>query len=391
MRVTLLTPSPAALPPCAATLYQPHRFRRIEAAHGEEVLAAHLQQLRQAWAALPTLPAPLQETELYAFARTGADLPALESSFRLLHSHNLPIQDAPDAGGCPFPVERSLRVPALTADADALSAALLRSIRHHGGRIHTDRVLNASAQHVFTADGRVDAAHVLLCTGKPLGLTGRLLSLMETRTVACSRLDAPVPLHTLQASADGRTLLIPGAGGVHALCDAGRTGTSAESTGSAAFTRFLQRHMPEWPARSVQYRPIAFPADGLPIVGRFRAGILAAAGAEDFLNAMLCALGLARLTLHQPAAADLLLRPDRFIPRALMRRCSLTRRKARAVAALRPSAPRCSHCRCRLRWHGAARWWGCAGCGAVFTLLGQPMGAPALQQAVVSARQRPGW
>ncbi|MBQ2952708.1 MAG: FAD-binding oxidoreductase [Clostridia bacterium] len=392
LQVCLLTRTAGPLPPPLATLHQPERFRRIAAFHGESALRAHLLQLHQALAALPV---PLRETEVYAFAHASADVPRLLAQQAFLARLGAPCVIAPDAGGCPFPVALSTCSPGLIGDAAPLAHALRQGVLQAGGRIFSARVMNANARQVFAEHGRVDAPHVLLCTGKPLGLAGRrLLSLMATRTIARARLDAPVPLHTVQSAVDGSPLLLPVSGGALVLWDAGRTGTRAETQGTAQFRRFLQRWMPEWPAAALQYRLHTRPVDGLPIVGHFRTeggSILCAAGAEDFLSSVMAAQTLTRLALQRPIPADLALRPDRIIPRGTLRRMLTAQRKTRAVAALRASAPRCRHCRCRLRWHAASRWWGCPFCGSAFGALGQRIGGPSLFDADLSISQRPSW
>lgn len=391
LRVILVTDG-QALPPPVATLHQPERFARIAAVHGPEALRTHVAQLRQAMAHLPQ---PMRQAEVYAFARTAEGAQQLAAQQEALAWLGAWCEPAPDAGGCPFPVARSLRSQGLLGDAEALSEALVGIIRDGGGSVLAARAMNANAGQVFADGGRVDAPQVLLCTGKPLGLAGRRnLALLETRTAAFSQLDAPVPLHTVQAAADGALLLTPTAGGAMALWDCGRTGTRAEAQGAAAFGRFLRAAMPEWPGDVVRFRLHVRSLDGLPIVGQFRAEggfVLCAAGAEDFLAAALAAQTLCRLALHRPIAADLALRPDRQIPRAAMRALHRRMRKARAVAAMHLSAPRCSHCRCRLRWMRAGRWWGCAGCGSAFGALGQRIAGPALFDGEIAISQRPSW
>lgn len=396
LRVILLTaPSGLTLPPPVATLHHSGRFGRIAAWHGEQSLRAHLAQLCGALSSLQQLPVPLREAEVYAFARSPEAVPRLHARLQALLRLGVTAAFVPDAGGCPFPVTRSVRSPALLGDASALAGALRREILQRGGAIHTARVMNANARQALTTRGRVDAPCVLLCTGKPLGLCGpRLLSLLETRTIPCFLLNAPVPLHTVQLAADAPLLLLPMDGGVMALGDAGRTGTRQAEASAAGFLRMLRREMPEWPVVRQEYRLLTRALDGLPIAGSFPTEggrILCAAGAEDFLSSVLAAQTLTRLALQQPLSADLALRPDRQLPQAQLHRMSLQLRRARSAASLRASAPRCSHCRCRLRWHRAARWWGCPCCGSAYGALGQRLGGPALFDARTTPGQRPAW
>ncbi len=382
-----------------ATLLQPERFRRIAAHHGAAALSTHLRRFRLTLQALPRwldLLAPYRSDDFYLSSRSAEEDAAMHAMLAFLVQHDIPAAPAPDAGGCPEPVVSSIRAPGLLIEAAPLAEALTDSIFRSGGQVFShSRVLNASAAQVFTADGRVDADQVLLCTGKPLGLMRRsLLALLETHTLVHSRLQGPVPLHTAHCSVDPTGLtLLPVPGGAEALWIAGRTGSREDIQGTAQFLRHLQHRLPDWQAGPLRFRTLVRPADGLPVVGSFRAQhgcILCASGAEDFLSAVVCAQALARLALHHPASDDLLLRPDRSLSRRARRQMLLRLRRFRAISALR-STPRCAHCRCRLRYHAYARWWGCACCGSAFGLLGRRLAGPALSDADVSAAHRPGW
>lgn len=383
--------TPAILRPSASLLH-------AHAHHGEQVVA-HIAQLRHAMSHLPASLSPsiaYQETDFYTYCRTPSQLFALRELQSFGKHFGLPCETAEDAGGCPFPVELSLRAPGLLIDSASLSDALCRSIRQSGGDVfpHT-RVLNANALQVFTADARVDAGCVLLCTGKPLGLTRRsLLAQLETRTIVHCRLTGPAPLHTAQFPAMPQDMtLLPVPGGAEALWDAGRTGTREAEERTARFVKLLRTRLPDWEAGPLHFRLHTISLDGLPVVGSFRTHnghILCACGAADLPQALLCARALSRLALRKPSAADLALRPDRLLPRALRRRQLIHLRRWRSFSVLR-TTPRCSHCRCRLRYHARARWWGCPYCGSAFGVLGERLGGPALSDVPISAAQRPRW
>lgn len=400
MRVALVTQTLPALTPLCAALHQPERYLRIAFHHGHDALQSHLSRLQRMLTLLPDWLAPLtpfREAELYAYAHRPAELPVLQAQQTLLARFGIDVHDAPDAGGCPFPVTRSIRSGSLLINGGGLAEALCRGIRCGGGSIFAgSRAVNATATQVFTALGRVDAQQVLLCTGKPLGLTGRrLLALLETRTSMRCRLKPPVPLHTVQTSVlPGGLTLLPAEGCVTALWDAGRTGTRVEIHRTALLQRILRRRLPEWEAGPPDYHLQVRAADGLPVVGALpvpQGQLLTACGAEDLLTSLMAAQALARLALRRPHPEDLLLRPDRPLSRQAMKQATQLLRRVRAINALRRSAPRCSHCGCRLRFHEAPRWWGCPVCGSAYGLLGSRVGGPTLMDADISATQRPGW
>lgn len=401
LKVALVTESlPSASGPVLATLHRPDSYLRIADWHGTAVLHGHVRQLHRLLAALPawlSSAAAFREAEIYAYARTPEEVPFLLAQQEFMAGLGLPVMAAPDAGGCPFPVERSTCMPGLLIQPAPLAGHLCKAIRKGRGMIcNSSRVINATANQVFTAEGRIDAPLVLLCTGKPLGLNGRRLSaLLVTHTCLSCRLTPPVPLHTVQtALQNGGLMLLPAQGAAYALWDAGRTGTRREEQRTAIFRRILQHRLPEWEAGPMAFRQVVRPLDGLPIAGSVKAPggrILFAAGAEDLLSAMLAAQVLARLALRTPHRGDLLLRPDRPLPVQALRQSLRRQRRHRTVNALRRHAPRCSHCACRLRYHPAAGWWGCPACGSAFGTLGQRIGGPTLSDASIHAFQRPGW
>lgn len=399
MQVTLLTESLPGDGVLSATLHRPDAYRRVAAWHGESLLSRHLAGLQRLTSRLPEWLAALassQEAEIYVYARQPPEIPFLQGQLELLQQLGIQAETAPDAGGCPFPVELAYHSPALLINAQQLAGGLWRSIQRSGGRICTgSRVVNATAGAVYTPDGRVEAPLVLLCTGVPLGLSGRLTALLEMRAHIRCRLKPPVPLHTVQTAIQpGGLTLLPVNGAVEAQWDAGRIGLREEAERTALFRRILQHRLPEWEAEPLQFHLQAHSLDGLPFAGSLKAGngwVHFAAGAEDFIGSVLAAQALARLALRIPCKADLLLRPDRPLPRRMLRLAMLQLRRHRAVNALRRFAPRCSHCGCRLRYHPAAQWWGCPACGSVYGMLGRRLGGPTLQDAAIRAIQRPDW
>lgn len=386
----------SAMPGTAETL------ERIAAWHGLSAARSYAARLKRVTASLAgwlSGLAAFHEADFYTFARTPGALPALQAERRLLLAVGLRADDAPDAGGCPFPVERSIRRPGLLIDGPMLQSALVNRIRSGGGRIFCrSRVLNLSATQVFTADGRVDAPRVLLCTGKPLGLrSARLLSLLETRTLLRCPMRPDVPLHSPQRSVNaGNPTLIPEPGGACALWDAGRTGAREALARTAQFRRSLARLLPDWEAGEVQFRQEVHPLDGLPVIGSFRApgGQLLCAsglGGPELSCRVMAAQSLCRHALGLARPSDRVFSPARRLPYRHRSGALLLLRKHRALMALHQRAPRCSHCSCRLRWFPAAAWWGCPACGSAYGMLGRRLSGPALRDAAISAAQRPRW
>jgi len=377
-------------------------LRRVSVCRGNDATRTYAGMLTRVMASLPgwfSGRVPFYEADFHTYARTARTLPALEDERQLLHSAGLHAEYAPDAGGCPFPVERSLRRAGLLIDAQALKAVLIRQIHRAGGRVFCQsRVVNLSGGQIFTTEGRIDAPRVLLCTGKPLGLSStRLLALLETQTLLQCRLIPDVPLLSPQRSAmTGGLRLIPGSGSVSLCWMAGRTGTRTEQERAAHIRNALPRLFPDWEAEEPHFRQEIHPLDGLPVIGQWRAGgkeiILAAGlGEPELTSRVLAAQVLCRLTLGLPRPADRLFSPSRRLPYRLRSHALMQLRKHRTLMALHRRAPSCSHCGCHLRWFPAADWWGCPACGSAFGMLGRRLSGPALRDASIAARQRPGW
>lgn len=394
-----LLPDEPVLPALPGTV---ESLRRVRQWHGFEAVRTYTAMQMRVMTSLPgwlSGRAPFYEADFHTYARTARMLPALEDERQLLHCAGLHTEYALDAGGCPFPVERSLRRPGLLIDAQALKTVLIHRILGAGGRVFCHSgVLNVSVGQVFTAEGRIDAPRVLLCTGKPLGLAStRLLALLETRTILQCRLIPDVPLLSPQRSAMvGGLRLIPGPGSVSLRWTAGRTGTRPEQQRSAHIRNALPRLFPDWAAEEPQFRLEVHPLDGLPVIGRWRTSkgellLAAGLGEPELTSRVLAAQVLCRLALSLPRPADRLFSPSRCLPYRLRSHTLMQLRKHRTLMALHRKAPPCSHCGCHLRWFPAADWWSCPACGSAFGMLGRRLSGPALQDATIAARQRPGW
>lgn len=373
-------------------------YARIAESAGMEAAREHARRLQRVCRGLPGLLAPLtdfREAERYRFALLEGDLPALRAYTELAESLGLAAWDAPDAGGCPFPVERSaLSRDTLLIGAEGLREGLVRRIRRCGGRVLGDSLVTEVASgRVFTESGRVDAPVVILTCGRPPGL--RRVTRFTSLTVARCRLTGGPPLFTVQQSVrPGHLTLLPIPGGLEAALVAGRTGSRAENGELARFRRILRARLPDSTPDEMRLGQLAAPVDGLPMIGESAAypgRTLLACGVTTFAEAALAAGVLTHLLTGRPHPPDALYAPDRPLPAGIARGSLRRLRTLRALNSLRRGAPRCSLCACRLRWCEGAQWWGCPVCGSAFGLLGRRLSGPALRDARASARQRPGW
>lgn len=391
----------------SATLLCAPVYERIAALHGPDAARQHADMLRALLSSLPSQLgplAPLREAESYVYAFLPRDLPALDEQAELLRRLSLPVSFAPDAGGCPFPVEKSLLLRnQLLVDVPPLLEALLRRIRRQGGQVFGhSRALALEGSRVCTREGCVDALIAILACGKPPGAgPSGLLNLLESRTMLQCRLSAQVPLHTCQQSVrpDGLSLRpVPG-GAIASFC-AGRSGSRAEAGRIALFRRILDGRLKDWEPGELQVRQELWPLDGLPVIGALpgtRGRVLCAAGysGHGLLGAALAAQVLTRIIAGRNLPQDGLYTPDRPLPRSLLRQSLRAARKdsrwprVKALAALTPPPPRCTLCRTPLRYCPPATLWECPVCGSAYGMLGAVQSGPALLDADISARQRP--
>lgn len=329
---------------------------------------------------------PVHKTQAYTYALLPRDLPALHEHISLMRHIGQPAQIAPDAGGCPFPVELSaFHENALLLEADSLTEGLLKRIYRSGGRVFSNTlVIGLQPGQVHTAAGRVQAPLVILCCGK---VPGQSMPELECRTRIHCLLHGGTPLFTLQRSIrPGGLALTPVPGGIDATFCAGRTGAPQEQERISLFLRILRCRLPDFTPAEAHFSQTVHSPDGLPLIGEtdLPGRILMACGISSFIEAAHAAQVLARYILGHPQPEDVIYRPQRGIPwsRPVFRR---------HLNAFRRRAPRCSLCRAPLRWCDGASWWGCPQCGSAFGLLGKRISGPAVRDTQASARQRPGW
>lgn len=345
------------------------------------------------------IPCRLREQSVYVFAETPAEVSALQELHTLERSLGLPVSIAPDAGGCPFPVELSLVMERqLLLQPEPYLLGLLRHAAQSGATLHERTPVQAIEGHrLISPTGSVTAEHIILATGSPLGCTSLpRLAMLQQRTCAAVTLSLPAPQHHshLSARADELTLR-PCAEGAVLAWDLGRTGTDEHAQRSAVLDRTLRQLLPEAKVLEQSIRQDVWSGDGLPLIGPVRADqphLLMATGYSGWgvANSHLAAEVLTGAILGKPHPQAHLFRPDRRYPghARVMLREGLNIGKAYAGGLFRRSAPHCPHMGGRLRYNADAARWECPCHGSTFTVMGQPLDAPADHPARVSARQR---
>ena len=384
----------------ASTLHM-DMYARAEMARSTETARTYLETLEHSLvrmkAVLPTDCRP-QETSVYAYAMLDEDLPALDAQMALAHRLKLPLQAAPDAGGCPFPVEASARLEdQLMLDPQALVERLVRTIASLGGVIYpSSPVIAIEGRRACTTVGCAEAPVIVMTAGYPPGMRKlRHLALLSAHTMIGCHLTGTLPLHTCQRSVrPGGLGMRPVPGGMLTSWDAGCSGTSVVTRRTELLERVLTGRLPEWEIVSMDFRQELYPVDGLPLIGvlpEYGGHVLCAAGyaGSGLLGAHHASGVLARRLLGRALPQDAIFRPDRTLRTQVLQ--SGLRRLARAYTAnfLHLLAPVCPHRGCRLRYHPQSQQWQCPICGSVFNLFGRRITGACLRSTQISPSRRP--
>lgn len=339
------------------------------------------------------LNVPTQEHSVYVFAETTDDLPALRKLQRLENKLGLPITEAPDAGGCPFPVELSLAMHSqlLLAPLPYL-LALIRFAQEQGCQVFEHSPARAiEGRQVLTPDGCVEAGTILLATGSPVGCTSLpRLAMLQQRTCMTVTLEGGAPLlHSHLSVQPDELTLRPTATGALLAWDMGRTGTEHDGR-QTILQRTLKALLPDMRIRESSIRQDAWSGDGLPLIGPIKpqqSHILMATGYSGWgvCNSYLAGRILTGHITGRPLPEANLFRPDRPSPKLAE---GMRIAGAYLGGLTRLGAPTCTHMSGKLRYDAESQRWECPCHGSTFTTLGQTLDGPAPRDVEVSARQR---
>ena len=372
---------------------------------GMDAASAYARLMREAVLGVRTLcdsfqlPCQPREQDIYVFAETEDDLSALQTLSDLEAKLGVPAAPAPDAGGCPFPVELSLRMPnQLTLSPLPYLLGLIEAAEHQGCEVYEYSPVRAiDGRRATTPGGSVEAAWIVLATGSPIGCTALpRLAMMQQRTCAAVVLQGGAPLHAshLSVQPDEMTLR-PIPGGALLAWDMGRAGTRQHEARQTVLERTLKALLPEYRVQERILRQDVWSGDGLPLIGSIRpetSHLLMAAGYSGWgvANAYLAARIITGQIMGRPLPEASLFRPDRRYPghAGVMLREGVNVAGGYLSGLIRPSAPVCTHMSGRLRYNLDAGRWECPCHGSTFTVLGETLAGPAMENAKVSAHQR---
>lgn len=340
-----------------------------------------------------------QETDVYTYAFLPRDLPALENQYALQRRLRLPVDIAPDAGSCPFPVELSMVMPRQLMLPPLGLLMSMAELAERSGCLIAERspVRAVEEGRLLLEDAVIEAPTILLATGVPIGCKALpVLALTQQQVRETVVLTGGTPFENCHISVrDGGLTLRPLTHGFLTTWTLGPSGHDRAAR-EALLDRVLAGRLPEARAVDGAIRQDVWSRDGLPLIGSIlerRHHLLMATGYSGFgvTGAMLAAQVLTRRILGRPLPEDAIFNPHRRYPGAenLVNAGIKELKRVKRANALHYRAPLCPHMGCRLRYSHLTGKWECPCHGASFSLLGENVDAPATLPIPVSAKDRP--
>lgn len=240
------------------------------------------------------------------------------------------------------------------------------------------KVLELMPGKAVTNRGNVIADKILLATHFPIlnKHGGYFVKLYQHRSYVLALENAPA-MDGMYVDDSGTGLSFRRAGDLLLLGGGGhRTGKSGG--GWRELEQFAAKHWPEATVRARWAAQDCMSLDGLPYVGRYSAAtpdLFVATGFNKWgmTNAMAAAMVLCDLVQGKTHPAASLVDPSRSILRPQL----AANLWESTVNLLTPTAPRCPHLGCALKWNGQERSWDCPCHGSRFDEGGNLLDGPA--------------
>lgn len=350
-------------------------LRHAGAENAARVLAANRQALETYRSLCRTIACDFEPQDAVVYSRRDSRL--LEREARALSRL-----------GCPVQMEQKLPLPfAVTGALRWPDQAQFHPLKFVGGLLPGLRICeDTPAQgiengRVFTKHGSVRAEKIIVATHFPFlnGHGGYFLKLYQHRSYVLALKGAP-KLGGMYVDEDpaghsfrnaGDLLLLGGNG-----CHTGRPGGWYPLEQDAAQWYPAAQQAGRWAAQD------CMSLDGVPYIGQYSRRT-----AEVYVAAGFNKWGMTSSMAAAQILTDLALgRPNEYAPAFSPSRSMLTPQLAvnAAVSAanlLRPTAPRCPHLGCALRWNRAEHSWDCPCHGSRFAADGALLEGPAQRDA----------
>ena len=242
---------------------------------------------------------------------------------------------------------------------------------------HT-KVLELLPGKAVTNRGTVTAEKIILATHFPIlnKHGGYFVKLYQHRSYVLALENVP-PIEGMYVDDSGTGLSFRRSGDLLLLGGGGhRTGKTGG--GWKELERFAAKHWPQATVRARWAAQDCMSLDGLPYVGRYSAAtphMLVATGFNKWgmTNAMAAAMVLGDLVQEKTHPAAALLDPSRSVLRPQL----AANLWESTVNLLTPTAPRCPHLGCALKWNEQEHSWDCPCHGSRFDEGGHLLDGPA--------------
>lgn len=339
--------------------------------------------------------------DVNVYAQNTEEERLLADVFQQEKAIGLPVGLTSDTGDCPVPAAQMIRMQQqliLPPVPYALALASVASKR--GCRIwEHSPVERMEGTRLYTPGGYVEAQHVVLATGYPMGTKKLLLmGMLEQRRAVARTLTGGTAcqMSYLSASPEGMNFRPLADGGLLMSSVLGRVGMRGMSGAFDRLNAMQQALLGDWQQTHEVVCQDVWSGDGLPLIGPIdqkneQTLIMTGFGGWGVANSFLAARIITGYLTGQPVdGAEICLPFRQYRGKAgVIVQESAKTAGAFTAGLLRFGTPLCPHMGCRLRYDLDAQQWACPCHGSSFSSQGKLIHGPAMEDADVSGCKRP--
>lgn len=374
------------------TLLPRLQYADIEKRFGSEALRTYVRTMQGAFGSLRDLAVGFgddvdwSETDALCMAQDEREAQRLQPEAQTMERVGLCVQTLPSAQGV-MPCTGALLLGGMaTLQPRAYFARLVQQLADRDVRIfERSRATALETNLVYTERGSIEAPYVVVATGYPIvNVPGwYFLRLSQRRRVLIPLAGQP-QVDRLYATAAGDRLLRGIQGGALLQMDAGGVGERV-ALDEAWLKRTCGQYRHTAHSRDRYMGQAVFSDDGLPYAGVYSRKtpnlfVGTGYGAQGLLGSVLTAQAVSARVLGL-ADADYGLYTSQRSHWPFGRQTLRQMGRYAAGYLFRPSAPRCPHMGCKLRYDTQRRVWECPCHGSRFDDIGHVQNAPAVWAA----------
>ena len=206
------------------------------------------------------------------YSRKEEDDAKLSEIFQAEKDIGLPVQRSGDVGDCPIPAARAIHLQQqLLVEPVRYALALARLATLRGCRIWENSPMRRlEGLRLYTPGGHIEALHVVLATGYPLGTVHLpLLGMLEQRLGVTRVLQGGAPFHMshLAAAENGLNFRPVSDDRMLLSCELSRVGERGLEERFRRLNWRQQRLLRDWQQTEDITRQDVWSEDGLPLIG----------------------------------------------------------------------------------------------------------------------------